>query len=64
MNFQKATLIATSMVAFSTSLGVLIALVSFIYNLGKFNFIELILYSEMYISLHLLFLYMLKRLFK
>ena len=64
MSFQKGTLIATSMIAFSTSLGVLIALISFIYQIRKISLIEIILYSEIYISINLLFLYIINRLIK
>jgi len=63
MEFSKANLFATSMIAFSTSLGVLIALISFLYQIKKMSLIELVLYSEMYISAHLLFLYTLKIVF-
>lgn len=62
MGFQKGTLIATSMIAFSTSLGVLIALLNFLYQIRNLNLLELFLYAIIYIDAHLLFLYIIKRL--
>ena len=64
MNLQKGTLIATAMIAFSTSLGVLIALISFIYQMRRISILELFVYIEMYISLNLLVLLILKRVLK
>tara|TARA_Y100000034_G_scaffold108121_1_gene138266 strand:+ start:203 stop:400 length:198 start_codon:yes stop_codon:yes gene_type:complete len=63
MELQKASLIATSMIAFSTFLGVLIALVGLITQIKNFSLIELFLYVEIYISVHLLFLYILVKRF-
>lgn len=64
MNSQTGNLIATAMIAFSTSLGVLIALISFINQIRKISFIETALYFEIYLSVHLLFLYVLKKYIK
>ena len=64
MEVYNGNLIATSMIAFSTSLGVLIALISFIYQIKQISFIEAVLYSEIYISINLLFLYIIKRMFE
>jgi len=64
MNLQKGILIATSMIAFSTSFGVLVALINLVYQIKQMGLIEIFLYSEIYISIHLLALLILKRLFK
>ena len=61
MNFQEGSFIATSMIAFSTSFGVLIALLGWLYQIKKLSLLELFLYSVMYINANLLVLYILKR---
>lgn len=53
--------ISTAMIAFSTFLGVLFALIYYLYLILEVTFIEIIMYTIIYIDLNLLFLYMLKR---
>jgi len=53
--------IATSMIAFSTFLGVLFAMIYYIYQIKKLGFIEASLYVVIYININLLFLYIIKR---
>jgi len=53
--------IATSMIAFSTFLGVLTAIISYINQVRGINLLEIILYTVIYISVNLLFLYVLVR---
>ena len=57
---KYVTEIATCMVAFSTFLGVLIAMISYISQVKKINFLETMLYSVIYININLLFLYRIK----
>jgi hypothetical protein len=56
--------IATSMIAFSTSLGVLLALLQYVLPTKDASFLIIIFWSEVYILITLSFLYLFKRLSK
>ena len=54
---------ATSMIAFSTSLGVMFAIIYYLYQMINLNFIEAFLYAIIYINVNLLvLLYITRRL--
>jgi hypothetical protein len=61
---NKILEIAAGMTAFSTFLGVLFAMIYYIYQIKKLGFLEAILYIVIYININLLFLYILKRSYK
>ena len=61
MDYNKINMIATSMIAFSTFLGVLFAMVYYLYLIIKVNFFEVIIGGIIYIDINLIFLYILKR---
>ncbi len=61
MSYEKLMAIATSFIAFSTSLGVLIALIYYSYQIKKISILEGIIISIFYIDVNLLFLYLLKK---
>ncbi|MAE49574.1 hypothetical protein CMI48_01970 [Candidatus Pacearchaeota archaeon] len=60
MNTKEITAIATSMIAFSTFLGVLIALIYYLYQIREPTFLEVTLWAIIYIDFHLMFLYYLR----
>jgi len=53
--------IATSMIAFSTSIGLLFAGLYYLYQIQNLIFMQAILFTVIYININLLFLYVLKR---
>jgi len=53
--------IATSMIAFSTFLGVLFAGLYYIYQIKKVDFFEALIYVVTYININILFLLFLKK---
>lgn len=53
--------IATSMIAFSTFVGVYFAGLYYLYQIQNLIFIQALLFTVIYININLLFLYMLKR---
>jgi hypothetical protein len=61
MELQKINTIFTGIIAFSTSLGVLFALVYYFYQVKNISFLQAFVISEIYILINLSFLYMLKR---
>lgn len=52
---------ATSMVAFSTFLGVLFAALYYLYQIKEVNFIQAMLVTAIYININLLFLLYIKK---
>ncbi|MAG02786.1 hypothetical protein CMI42_05595 [Candidatus Pacearchaeota archaeon] len=56
MDASRLLTVATLMLAFSTFLGALIAIVSILINLNR-SLIEMLLYAIIYIDLNLIFLY-------
>lgn len=56
--------LAAGMIAFSTFLGVLFAMLYYVYQIRNVVFIEAVLYSEIYILVNVSFLYILKRVLK
>lgn len=56
--------IATGMIAFTGFLGVMFAMVYYIYQIKNLNIIEAIMYIVTYINANLLFFYILMRLTK
>ena len=61
MDYNKIIAVATCMVAFSTFLGILIAMLYYIYQIKAMGFIGAFIYTIIYIDLNLIFLYILKR---
>ena len=61
MEYNKITAFANSVLAFSTSLAVMLALLQYVLPTKEGNFLIILFWSEVYILLHLLFLYMLKK---
>jgi hypothetical protein len=61
MDTNKITAIATSMIAFPTFLGVLIATIYYFYQIKELNILEALAVVNIYILLNLLFLYVLKK---
>lgn len=61
MNSNKLLALSTTSLAFSTFLGVLLTLMSYLSNILKTNIYQLFLYAIIYIDSNLLFLYILKR---
>ena len=61
MESPRINAIATSMIAFSTFLAGLFAMLYYIYQIKEIGFAYAIFYSEVYILLNLTFLYTLKR---
>ena len=61
MDYERITAIATCVIAFSTFLGVLAAIIYYLYQIKETNLIEVILWGIVYIDANLLFLYILKR---
>ena len=61
MESQKINAMATSMIAFSTSLGVLAAILYYFYQIRNITFLQAVVISEIYIVLNLTFMYILKR---
>jgi len=53
--------IATSMIAFSTSIGLLFTGLYYLYQIQNLIFMQAILFTVIYININLLFLYVLKR---
>jgi len=62
MNANNVTALSTGVIAFSTSLGVLMALLQYVLPTKDANFIIISFWSEIYILVILSFLYLLKRL--
>lgn len=60
MNSEKVMATSTAMVAFSTFLGVLFALLYYLYLILNVNIYEAVLYATIYIDLNLTFLYILR----
>ena len=58
---EKFIDISTAMISFSTFLGVLFALLYYLYLILNVNFYQMTLYAIIYIDLNLMFLYYLKR---
>ena len=52
MDYNKINMIATSMIAFSTFLGVLFAMVYYLYLIIKVNFFEVIIGGIIYIDIN------------
>ncbi len=61
MDYNKLTAIATSMIAFSTFLGVLFAMIYYLYLIINVTFLEALFGGIVYIDVNLLFLYVIKR---
>ena len=61
MNYPQINAIANSMVAFTIFLGVLAAMIYYLYQIKEVNLLEVIFLGIVYIDLNLLFLYYLKR---
>jgi len=61
MNKYKITEIATSMIAFSTFLGVLFAMIYYIYEIMDIGLTGALIATVTYININLLFLLFLKR---
>jgi len=61
---MKVMEIATCMIAFSTFIAVFIAFISYLNQIIKLSFIEIFLYSVIYININLLFLLYLKKRFE
>ncbi len=61
MKYEKINAIATCSIAFSTFLGVLAAIIYYLYQIKETNLVEVILWGIVYIDVNLLFLYILKR---
>jgi len=61
MNYQKVNAVAGCMIAFTTFLGVLAALIYYLYQIKETSLIEVGLWALFYIDLNLMFLYVLKR---
>ena len=61
MDYPQVNAIATSMIAFTTFLGVLAAMIYYLYQIIEVNLFKVILLGIVYIDLNLLFLYYLKR---
>lgn len=61
MKANKITAISTTMLAFSTFLGVLLALMSYLSNFLGATSYQIFLYGIIYIDSNILFLYILKR---
>ncbi len=61
MNYPQINALATCMVAFTTFLGVLAAMIYYLYQIKEVNLLEVIFLGIVYIDLNLLFLYYLKR---
>jgi len=53
--------VSTAMISFSTFLGVLFALLYYLYLILEINIIQTIIYAIIYIDINLLFLYYLKK---
>ncbi len=60
---NKIMEMSTAMVVFSTFLGVLFAMIYYIYQIKRLSFIEALLYVVIYININLLFLLYIKRWF-
>jgi lipid-A-disaccharide synthase-like uncharacterized protein len=61
MDYNKISAIATSFLAFSSFLGVLIALVYYSFQIKKLNVFQVLIGAIIYIDVNLLFLYTLKK---
>lgn len=61
MNYEKVNAIGTGVIAFSTFLGVLSAIIYYSYQIKNFDLAYGIIMSIIYIDINLLFLYLLKR---
>ena len=61
MGKERAIEVATSMIAFSTFLGVLFAGLYYFYQIKEVNFIEAILFVVIYININLLFILYIKK---
>ncbi len=61
MRESKVMETATSMISFSTFLGVLFAGLYYFYQIKKFDFFEALVYMVTYININLLFLLFLMR---
>ena len=61
MSINKIVAISTTMLAFTTFLGVLFALLYYFYQFKNIKFLEATLISEIYILFNLTFLYIIKR---
>jgi len=61
MNVNKIMAISTTMLSFTTFLGVLFALLYYLYLILSANVYQIILYEIIYIDINLTFLYYLKR---
>ena len=57
MKYDKITAIATCFIAFSTFLGVLAAIVYYLYQIKNTNMLEVFIWATIYIDTNLLFLY-------
>ncbi len=61
MDYNKLMAISTSSLAFSTFMGVLIAMIYYAFQIKDFGVIEAFLGTIIYIDINLLFFYMLKK---
>ena len=61
MDYERITAIATCVIAFSTFLGVLAAIIYYLYQIKDTKLLEVILWGIVYIDVNILFLYILKR---
>lgn len=61
MKYDRVNAIATCVIAFSTFLGVLAAIIYYLYQIKETILIEAIIWGIVYIDINLLFLYILKR---
>jgi len=61
MDSSELLAVSTAMLSFSTFLGVLFALLYYLYLILKADIYQIILYAIIYIDVNLIFLYYLKR---
>ncbi len=61
MNLYKISVIATSMIAFSTFLGGLIAMIYYFFLVRESNLLNVLIGGIIYIDINLIFLYILRK---
>jgi len=61
MDYVKLNALSSAVMAFATVLGVMFALIYYLHNMIKINFIQIILIGIVYIDVILSFLYILKK---
>lgn len=61
MDYNKINAISNIMLGFSSFIGILIAMLFYIYQIKKMGVIEALLYAIIYIDIYLLFLYIIRR---